>query len=78
MSKQASEIRPSSRAFVASSTGVGGGVGVVCRCGVSLRFMLHHDAKTAPLVAIKANGSASALIPNAFPLPVGPIENGGS
>jgi hypothetical protein len=77
-SKKASEIRPSSRAFVASSTGVGGGVGVVCRCGVSLRFMLHHDAKTAPLVAIKANGSASALIPNAFPLPVGPLENGGS
>jgi hypothetical protein len=56
----------------------GGGVGVVCRCGVPLRFMLHHDAKTAPLVQIKANGSAAAVIANAFPLPVGPLENGGT
>jgi hypothetical protein len=40
--------------------------------------MLHHDAKTSPLVQIKANGSAAAVIANAFPLPVGPLESGGS
>ncbi|CAB5223093.1 hypothetical protein UFOVP366_49 [uncultured Caudovirales phage] len=40
--------------------------------------MLHHDAKTAPAVAINEKGGASALVPNAFPLPVGPLELGGS
>ena len=73
------ETRPTSRAFLASRTGgVGGGVRVSCRCGVSLRFMLHHDAKTSPLVQINEKGGASALIANAFPLPVGPLESGGS
>lgn len=56
----------------------GGGVVVSCRCGLSLRFMLHHDAKTSPAVAIDAKGGASALVPNAFPLPVGPLAGGGS
>jgi hypothetical protein len=56
----------------------GGGVFVLCRCGLSLRFMLHHDAKTAPAVAINDKGGAVALVPNAFPLPVGPLESGGS
>ncbi len=56
----------------------GGGVVVLCRCGVSLRFMLHNDAKTAPIVQIKETGTAQALAANAFPLPVGPISVGGS
>jgi len=47
-------------------------------CGDFFRFMLHHDSKTAPLVKIKDNGSALALVPNAFPLPVGPLAGGGS
>ena len=57
---------------------IGGGVVVTCKCGESLRFMLHHDGKTAPLVQIKKNGSAAALVANAFPLPVGPLDTGGS
>jgi hypothetical protein len=56
----------------------GGGVFVSCRCGESLRFMLHHDAKTSPAVKISAKGGASALVANAFPLPVGPLDTGGS
>lgn len=56
----------------------GGGVVVACFCGVSLRFMLHHDAKTSPAVQINDKGGASALVPNAFPLPVGPLAGGGS
>ena len=69
----------SSRAFLAVRTGgVGGGVVVSCRCGESLRFMLHHDAKTSPLVTINDKGSPTAVISNAFPLPVGPLNVGGS
>ena len=56
----------------------GGGVVVVCKCGESLRFMLHNDAKTAPIVQITAKGGGTALVPNAFPLPVGPLDMGGS
>lgn len=56
----------------------GGGVVVLCRCGSSLRFMLHYDAKTAPAVEINEKGGASALVSNAFPLPVGPLVSGGS
>ena len=56
----------------------GGGVVVLCRCGLSLLFMLHNDAKTAPIVQIKETGTAQALAANAFPLPVGPISVGGS
>jgi len=56
----------------------GGGVVVACFCGTSLRFMLHHDAKTSPAVAINDKGGASALVANAFPLPVGPLAGGGS
>lgn len=56
----------------------GGGVFVSCRCGLSLRFMLHNDAKTAPIVQIDSKGSASALVANAFPLPVGSLDMGGS
>lgn len=60
-------------------TAVGGqGVIVSCKCGGVFRFMLHNDAKTSPLVEIPGKGSAKALVPNAFPLPVGPLEAGGS
>jgi hypothetical protein len=58
---------------------VGGqGVLISCKCGEVLRFMLHNDAKTAPIVEIPLKGSPKALVPNAFPLPVGPLENGGT
>jgi len=57
---------------------VGGGVVVSCKCGESLRFMLHHDAKTSPVVQITEKGGGSALVANAFPLPVGPLDTGGS
>ena len=40
--------------------------------------MLHHDAKTSPLVQITEKGGGKALISNAFPLPVGPLAVGGS
>ena len=51
---------------------------VVCTgCGELFRFMLHHDSKTAPLVKITDKGGGVALVPNAFPLPVGPLEMGG-
>jgi len=56
----------------------GGGVRVSCRCGDVFRLMLHHDAKTAPSVEIGPNGSPRALVPNAWPLPVGPLSAGGS
>lgn len=70
----------SRRDYLATSTGEpGGGVVVVCPgCRDTFRFMLHHDAKTAPAVKIKENGSAAALVANAFPLPVGPLDTGGS
>ena len=57
-----------------------GGQGVLfqCDCGGVFRFMLHNDAKTSPVVDIPLKGSAKALVPNAFPLPVGPINAGGS
>lgn len=58
---------------------VGGqGVLIKCDCGGVFRFMLHNDAKTSPVVDIPLKGSAKALVPNAFPLPVGPINAGGS
>lgn len=60
---------------------VGGGSAVVLECpgcGESLRLMLHRDSKTAPAVSISAAGKASAVVPNAWPLPAGPVESGGS
>ena len=56
----------------------GGGVFVSCRCGEPLRFMLHNDAKTSPAVKISAKGGGTALVANAFPLPVGPLDMGGT
>lgn len=42
------------------------------------RLYLQADAKTAPSVQIDARGSARADLHNAFVLPVGPLEAGGS
>ena len=56
----------------------GQGVLIKCKCGDVLRFMLHNDAKTSPAVEIPFKGSPKALVANAFPLPVGSLENGGS
>lgn len=59
-----------------------GGVFVTCRCGEVVRFMLHYDAKTSPAVAleVKTGGrvQARATVPNAFALPAGLLELGGS
>lgn len=57
------------------------GVIVRCKCGRDLRLLLHKDAKTSPGVFIEEkNGrvTARAEIPNAFPLPAGPVESGGA
>jgi hypothetical protein len=56
----------------------GQGVLVKCKCGDVLRFMLHNDAKTSPVVDVPGSGSPKSLVPNAFPLPVGPLDTGGS
>ncbi len=65
--------------FVKGDRSGGGGVFVTCpTCSASLRFLLHYDAKTAPGVAVDQRGRSSATVPNAFPLPVGPVESGGS
>ena len=40
--------------------------------------MLHNDAKTSPAVKISAKGGGTALVANAFPLPVGPLDMGGT
>ena len=55
-----------------------GGLVFPCSCGERLRLMLHHDAKTAPGVKIDRAGRASAVVANAWPLPAGPVERGGS
>lgn len=55
-----------------------GRLSVVCRCGASLSLMLHHDAKTAPAVMVERSGRCVAAVANAWPLPSGPIEHGGS
>ena len=48
-----------------------------CRCGELLRFSLHLDSKTSPRVRLDGR-VAKASIGNAFPLPAGPLEDGGS
>lgn len=55
-----------------------GRLSVVCRCGASLSLMLHHDAKTAPAVMVEKSGRCVAAVANAWPLPSGPVELGGS
>lgn len=55
-----------------------GGVRFECSCGDVLRLMLHHDGKTAPGVRVEPSGRAVAVVANAWPLPAGPLEVGGS
>lgn len=43
-----------------------------------VRLYIQADAKTAPSVLIDARGAARADIHNAFPLPVGPLDMGGT
>jgi hypothetical protein len=65
--------------FSAVDRSAGGGVFFDCpTCAVRLRFLIHYDAKTAPGVAVDERGRGKATVPNAFPLPVGPLEAGGS
>lgn len=60
----------------------GNDIRVSCKCGKSVRLALHRDAKTAPAVRLEPTGSgwsaAKAVVPNAFPLPAGPVDQGGS
>lgn len=60
----------------------GNDIRVSCKCGASVRLALHRDSKTSPAVRLEPTGSgwsaAKAVIPNAFPLPAGPIDQGGS
>ena len=64
--------------YFATAADTGGRVVVPCRCGALVPFMLHHDAKTAPGVRVEPSGRAVAVVANAFPLPAGSIEHGGS
>lgn len=59
----------------------GAAVSYSCKCGTVLRFAMQYDAKTSPAVALTRSGStltAKATIPNAWPLPAGPVDSGGS
>lgn len=60
----------------------GAGVSVKCgKCGGELRLLLHKDSKTSPSVAlpvVKGRVEAKAVVPNAFHLPAGPVDVGGS
>ena len=47
-------------------------------CGVDLEGRLMNDAKTAPGARWGADGTARATVPNAWALPAGPLEWGGS
>jgi hypothetical protein len=52
-----------------------------CECGSELRLGLHKDAKTSPAVDVLVKGgsvSALASVPNAWILPSGPTDSGGS
>jgi hypothetical protein len=46
--------------------------------GEALPFTLHADAKTTPTLMFEANGRATATVANAWALPAGPPEHGGS
>jgi hypothetical protein len=58
------------------------GVVIDCKCGQRVRFMLHRDAKTSPAVVIDAKPDgrvqARATVANAFALPAGHPDDGGS
>ena len=56
-----------------------GSVIVACGgCGLDLEGRLMHDSKTAPGARWDADGTARATVPNAWALPAGPLEWGGS
>jgi hypothetical protein len=46
--------------------------------GEDLPFTLHADAKTTPTLMYESNGRATATVANAWALPAGPPEHGGS
>lgn len=61
----------------------GAAVSVDCRrCGETVRLLLHYDAKTSPAVHMgndsRRRVQAKATVPNALPLPAGPLAVGGS
>lgn len=68
--------------FAAAAAASGASVGQVCKCGEELRLTLHYDTKTAPAVRVGDMGSrrasVRAVVPNALPLPAGPLDVGGS
>jgi hypothetical protein len=64
--------------YFATADDLAGRLWIPCGCGVSVSFMLHHDAKTAPGVRVEPSGRAVAVVANAFPLPAGPLDVGGS
>lgn len=68
--------------FALAKGAQGAGVLVCCKCGREIRLTLHYDAKTAPGVMIERDSrgrtQARATVPNAFPLPAGPLDVGGS
>lgn len=68
--------------FALAKSAQGAGVRVGCGCGLDLRLTLHYDAKTSPGVLIERDSrgrtQARATVPNAFPLPAGPLDVGGS
>jgi len=62
-----------------SRTRAAGSVIVVCGgCELELEGRLMHDSKTAPGAMWDTDGTARATVPNAWALPAGPLEIGGS
>jgi len=60
-------------------SGSGARASVPCRgCGSTLTGALMHDAKTAPGAHWSASGGAIATVPNAWALPAGPLDVGGT
>ena len=62
-----------------SRTRAQGTTSTVCDgCGCDLEARLMHDSKTAPGARWDTDGTARATVPNAWALPAGPLEIGGS
>lgn len=60
-------------------SGSGARASVPCRgCGSTLTGALMHDAKTSPGVHWSTSGGAIATVPNAWALPAGPLDAGGT
>lgn len=69
--------------FASAAAASGAAIGVDCAsCGAALRLVLHYDAKTSPAVVMgsdsRRRAQARATVPNALPLPAGPLDVGGS